>query len=400
MAETILRGPGFQVGSLMDGRVEPSDGPDMEYQGSGFFDVRYSPINKDSIIQGRVLGHLNNPFAVMTDCIPQATGTSALAVAANITLNTAMTLVTVAPGGTSASTAIVPLIPFQGNASSVVNVLAIDFGFTYGTTTATNTTIVVPDSTLFTVGQWIVVGGGGNAGKTLPLITQVTALTDATHIVVGTAPSGSLTNAPIGNANQYATYARPLVTGGSQVAPTAVQPYSYAGVAALLNPPETGTRNVTITANVSASVTGTFTVSGYDIYGVAMNEVITPVANTTVAGKKAFKYIKSVTPSYSDAHNYSIGLGNLAGFHLRTDKWEYTNLFFNGAFATTSNGFLAATTAASGDVRGTIDVSNASGFNSAFDGSRRLAVMASLPLWNIINATPLNAVPMYGAAQT
>jgi hypothetical protein len=404
MAETVFRGPGMSLGALLDNRVEPTDGPGVEYQANSFPDIRYSPAANIGVGFARIPGHLNNPYTVLCDNIPSSTSATTLAAAQNATNGTAFTLTTVSPGGSGPGVpslaATVPLIPFQKSASSLVQVLAIDFGFTTGTTTAASATIVVPDSTLFYVGQWIVVGGAGNAGNTLSLITQVKSITDATHIVVTTAPVGALANAPIGSGNAYYTQYQPNTTAGPSVAATAVNPYSFAGVVALLNPPECITRNVTVTGSLSATG-GNVIISGYDIYGVLMTETIAaPASATTVAGKKAFKYITSATPQFTDAHNYSVGIGNIAGFHLRIDKWEYSNIFFNGSFATTSNGWTAAVAAASGDVRGTIDVSNASGFNSAFNGSRRLALMMSVPLWNLLNGTPSNTAPMYGAAQT
>ena len=76
MAETLFRGPGVSIGSLMDGRVESLDGPSMEYQGDIIPDPRFSPANKDSLSPGCIKGYYNNPYFALVDTIPSATSTS------------------------------------------------------------------------------------------------------------------------------------------------------------------------------------------------------------------------------------------------------------------------------------------------------------------------------------
>lgn len=55
-------------------------------------------------------------------------------------------------------------------------------------------------------------------------------------------------------------------------------------------------RNITVTATAvgTADTMGTITVTGTNILGQVMTEVITPVAGSTVAGLKAFKTVTSV----------------------------------------------------------------------------------------------------------
>lgn len=409
MAETVFRGPSYSAGAMLDGRIEIMDGPGLEYQANAFPDVRYFPTRKDGLYAGRVKGFLNSPFVVVADNIPSAAATTTLAAAQAPVAATPLTLTTVAPGGSGAGVPSfapsVPLIPFLKGASSLVTVGAIDFGFTTGNTTAGTASIVVPDSTLFALGQWICIGGVGNAAKTLSLMTQVIASADATHITVSPVPSGTLNNAPIGNANV------PGPLPGS--APTGVDPYTVAGLAACFNPIEGLARNVSITANAGATGQAV-TVRGYDIFGMPMTEVITAVAASTVWGKKAFKYIASITPATTDGgHTLAAGLGDTFGLNLRSDKWEFTNLFYNGGFVTTSAGWLKAdattpATGTTGDVRGTVQVSTggAGGTGTAIatlaaitNGVIRLTFAMTIPLQADVFANPQNAVPLYGQTQ-
>lgn len=402
MAATSFRGPAVALGSLLDGRVEAMDGPGIEYQGDCIPDPRFQPSNLMTFAPA-IPAHLNSPYIVMTDNFPQAFSGNAIAALANAVTGTAMTLTTVTVTGASTKPSMVtgvPLIPFGKTSSSLVNVIALDFGFTTGATTLGNTIIVVPDSTLFTLGQWIVVGGAGNAGKTLSLVTQVTALTDATHIVVANAPAASFANIPIGNANAYAI---------SQGAANAANPAIGIGAAQVWNPIEAIARCLSVTG-VASGTGGVFRCVGYDYFGQQMSEDITAGSGiSTVYGKKAFKYVQSVTPQFSDAHNYSIGFGDTFGFHIRSDKWEYMNLFYNGAFISSSTGWTVADTTTpatrtTGDVRGTVQVSaNGAGTpisgGASTTGSLRIALFMSVPAQNLFNANATSAVSLYGVTQ-
>ena len=425
MADTIFRGPAISLGALMGAmggagalacNIEPWDGPAISYQGDSLPDVRYAPSNKDGMGVGRIPGLVNNPYFVLVDQTPAAVSTTGLAAAQAPTAATPLTLVTVAAGGGGSgqpSAAFVPLIPqpaqtgnsFPNSGSVPISVLAIDFGFTTGNLTAGTASIPVPDSTLFQLGQWIVIGGAGNSSKTAALVTQVTGIADATHISVTPAPLGTLNNAPIGNAN----FNGPFPSNG---AASAVNPYYEAGVLAALNPAECVCRVVSITGNAGSSANNV-TVKGYDLYGMPMTETIAFAGGaTTKFGQKAFKYIASITPATTDgSHTLAAGWGDVFGFAIRSDKWEYMNIFYNGSFATTNSGWLARdltnpATASTGDVRGTVQTSaNGNGgtpsapLNTPTTGSIRLTVFLTVPLWNLINATPLNPVPMFGQKQ-
>jgi hypothetical protein len=412
MTETVFRGPAYSAGSLIDGRIEgASDGPGLEYQANAFPDPRWFPTRKDGSGPGRVPAFLNSPFTVLVDAIPSSTSTTSIAAAQAAASGTPLTLTTVAPGGASGvpSLAPVPLVPFQKGISSLVQVLALDFGFTTGNITAGSATISsIPDSSIFQPGQWICVGGGGNSAKTASLMTQVITVPSATSITVSPAPAGTLTAAPIGSANlPSGPYAPPGVT------PSGVDPYLTAGLARLFNPQEGVARNIQITANAGATG-GNVVVRGWDIYGNPMSETIVAAAASTVAGKKAFKYLATgagnltggIVPQFTDAgHTYSAGPGNVVGINLRSVEWEFLNTFYNGAFATSSAGWTAAdqtnpATATTGDVRGTINVNSGTApLNAAFDGTKRIMIAQTVRLTDDIYTTPINFVPLFGQPQ-
>ncbi len=406
MAETVFRGPGFVAGSTMDARVESMDGPSITYQGDGLPDVRFSPTKKDGLYPGRVPAFLNSPYFVLADNVPQAIGTATIAALALQTASTPMVLVTTQANGATAGNPTlspgVPLIPF--GLITPVNVIALDFGFTTGVTTtgAASTTITVPDSTLFELGQWIYVGGAGNSGKTAPLLTQVLALASATTITVSVGALAAITNAPIGNANQPGPLGPYGLTG--PVLPTSVYPYSMQGLGAFFNPPEALCRAVSITgvAGGVGGATNAFTVNGFDVYGQKLTQTLNgPVGATSVNTAKAFKYVLNITPvvGFTDTtHTYSAGLSDIYGFNVRSDKWEYAYVFWNGAFVTVSTGWTKGVqttpaTATTGDVRGTYAVQSAS------DGTKRLMLAMTVPLYNDTFGTPLFPAAMFGPTQ-
>lgn len=399
---TFFRGPVGSLGPLIgDGSSNdgPYDGPSINYQGGSVPDPRYYPANKDGQGAGRIPCFLNQLDVVLSDNVPSAVSTTGLAAAQAVTAATPMTLTTVAPGGASTVPSLgtaVPILPFGKVVP--VNVLAMDFGFTTGTTVAASATVTVPDSTLLEVGQWICISGAGNSANTASLLTQVLTLATATTITVFPVPTGSLSFAPVGSANLLSSFP-------SGALPNAAAPYVNGGVASIFNPIEGLARCVAIAANTGASGNACL-VSGYDIYGVPMSETITAVAASTVWGKKAFKYIASIVPATTDAgHTLSAGWGDTFGFNLRADRWAYTSVVWNGLFVPSAVGFTGAVAAASGDVRGTIQLSgNGAGTpitaSSASDGTKRITMMMSVPAWNLLNGSPSNTVPLFGAAQT
>jgi len=133
-------------------------------------------------------------------------------------------------------------------------------------------------------------------------------------------------------------------------------------------------RAVSITAAASATY-ATATVNGYDIYGYPMSEAITITAGSTVNGKKAFKYIKSVVLSGGTAdttHAYSVGTADVFGLPLRSDT--FGDIIVNNAASLVATTLITAATnylpadrttpsATTADVRGTFAATSSSGAN-------------------------------------
>jgi hypothetical protein len=426
MAETINRGPYVGLGSLM-GNVNTSsgspvdsvdvyDGPSMLYQGVSFLDPRYFPANKDGLGAGRIPAFLGSQDTFAVNAIPSASTATPQDIAANqaTTNGTAMTLVSAQPSaannGQCAHMPSCPFVPSSGpNAGKIVTVFALDMGFVYGTTTAGSKTVTVVDSNAFYVGQWVVIGGAGNSGATIPLITYVTALPTATTVTIFNAAVAAVTRAPIANANNYMGFpANPVATGAS--------PYVLGGVGRFFNPTEGVARAVGINAAAGAAG-GIFTVVGYDIYGNPMSEAITVGAGAAVAyGNKCFKYIASVTPNVTDAvAHYGVGVSDTIGLNLRSTLWEHMITFVNQAMLTAATGFTAALALQSGpsttttaDVRGSMQVGtrgNNTGVGAAgaaggpLSGTVRVAIRVGVTPAAMTLATPANSQTVYGVAQ-
>ncbi len=423
MAETIFRGPGVSLGSLMDGRVEGFDGPSVGYQGDIILNPIFSPQPKDGLSVGRMHGWYNAFYTVSVDAIPQATSTTTVAASQtpSTTIGAPLTLVTAQAGTAASVTVFTPGIPIQPlGTNSVVTVAALDFGFATGTTTASSSTIVVVDNRNFQLGQWLIIPGVGGTTN-IPLFTQVTAFGTAspanfTTLQVSPVPGTALSNVPIGQANLYSNFL-PAGTqfGPGPPLPNAYEPYRSAGLAAGLDPAQAVTRNLVVQASGATSGTAALLVTGYDVYGQLMAEKITCNSTNSVAGLKAFKYIQNITvllpATTGSSALVTVGVGNTLGMNMRSDRWEFSDIFYNGGFALNSQGWTAATTVlatnTTGDVRGAVTASTllvgtssgSAAVGGALDGVKRITIFQNVQFYNAISATPLNFTSVLGVAQ-
>lgn len=428
MADTNFRGPVNSMGPLEvdagnTATISPLDGPSLFYQSVGFPDIRTTPFAKDGFRSGQQPGFMVIPESYAVDAFPQAASTTLLGAAQLATANSAMTLVTVATNGPAAGVASraigVPIIP-QGTTVVTTASIALDFGFATGTTVAASSTVAVNDNTLFALGQWIVIGGAGNAASTVSLLTQVRTIStsNTTSITVSPSPATALSHAPIGGANLFGSDSLPLATqfGPSAASANAHSPYLAGGLARIANPRELSARNVSVTVGTTTATTS-FTVVGFDVWGQRMSELIGPVIATnrqftTFFGSKAFKYVMSVTPTTTAVGTASLGVGDVFGMPMRADEWEHAHIRWNGCVVPTSLGFSAAATTApatntTGDVRGTIQVStNGTGTAATVataavsNGTARLVIIQNPGVWNTLFGTPNNTVPLFGVTNS
>lgn len=432
MGETNWRGPLNAMGSLevdagTTASIQPFDGPSGFYQGIVYPDIRGAPFPAEGTAPGRASGFLDIASQFTIDNKPQANATNVIATSQVATTSLAIALVTAAPAGANAGspqlTVAVPILP-GGTTVVTTAPIALDFGFTTGTTTAASSTVVVYDNTQFTLGQWLFIGGAGASGNTAGLFTQVTAIATAnfTGINVFPLPTGSLNNAPIGQAALYGSGLLPAQTqfGPGSVTPTAINPNVLAGLYKVHNPREAIARNLSITLVTGGVATAVgFLALGWDLWRQPMSELITVPATTsatTAYGKKAFKFISSITPQSASTggNSYAVGVGDVFGFPMRADEWEQTQILWNGCQVPTSLGFTGAVsttgspaTNTTGDVRGTIQVSTVGGGSAAAvataqvsNGTARLCVIQNAGVWNQIFGTPINTVPMFGNANS
>jgi len=423
MAETIFRGPGVSIGSLLDGRVEAFDGPSIGYQGDIILNPLFSPQPKDGLSPGRMHGWYNAFYTVSVDAVPQASSSTVIAASQvpSTTAGVALNLVT-ACAGTAAGVTVfapgVPVIPTVTGTGAPVNVGVLDFGFTTLNLTANNTAVVAVDNRLFTLGQWLVIPGAGGTTNTA-LFTQVTVIstTSTTAMNVSPAPQTTSNNVPVGQANLYSNFL-PTGTqfGPSNPVPNAYEPYRLAGLAAGLDPAQAVTRNLQVAAASIGSGTTILVVTGYDIYGQLMAEKFTCSGTTVQQGKKAWKYISNIVTSGAGATSgtpaaVTVGVSDIIGMNIRSDRWEYSDIFYNGGFAINSQGWtagiLGTATNTSGDVRGMVNASTilvgaSSGSASAggvIDGVKRITIFQNVQFINSIMGTPLNYTSMLGIAQ-
>lgn len=418
MADTNFRGPIGAMGSLevqggTSASVEPLDGPSYFYQGATFLDPRGAPFAKDGTAPGRVPAFMSNPSVILVDTIPQAAGTAVLAAVQVATAATPMTL-TAAPGTNfstgAASIAVgVPVIP--AGTTTVTTAIALDFGFTTGTTTANSSTINCFDNTWFQQGMWIIVGNVANAGGTQSLITQVQSVSsNGTTITVSPSPATAL-GVPIGGANLFGSGLLPPAAnfGPSNSSATAVSKDLVAGLQRIHNPAEQSARNVSVTASASTGGTAAILVTGLDLWQSLMTELITASGTTTIYGKKGFKYILSAVPQTTQAANFTLGIGDTFSFPLRLDQAQYLEAWAGGTSVGNLIGVTTAVTTpatnTTGDVRGTIQLSgNGAGTpissQATTNNVNRLFLIVDPPLRSLINTTPLNLTPMFGTAQS
>lgn len=132
-----------------------------------------------------------------------------------------------------------------------------------------------------------------------------------------------------------------------------------------------------ITINTSTTARA-ITVTGYDIYGQLMSEVITvSVAATPVTGKKAFFQVITLAISGS-ATAVTVGTSDVLGLPIRVTDFGYIqHIGFNNTLAdaagTPVNADQATATTTTGDVRGTYTPA------SATDGIKRLVMSIAVP---------------------
>lgn len=134
---------------------------------------------------------------------------------------------------------------------------------------------------------------------------------------------------------------------------------------------------------------GTFVIRGYDLYGQPMTETLTGASGApgTATGKKAFKFIASITPAGTlSGSAVTAGTTDIIGFPIYADEWPMIEIFYGTppailAVVAAATGFVAAdstaVSAVTGDVRGTYVLASSS------DATKKLVMRVKLQPWNL-----------------
>ena len=213
-------------------------------------------------------------------------------------------------------------------------------------------------------------------------VTSGTAMTLPSTTANGVTVASSVTNF-----NTGLNVTGLLAIGG----PTGRVKFGSSGTIQLWDSTTMLSRVLSITG-VASGTGGAFKIAGYDVYGVPMTETITVGAGVnTVSGLKAWKYVASVTPQFTDAHTYSVNTTDVIGFPLAS--YYFGDLFINypSLGITASTGYLPAVTTSpatstTGDVRGTYALQSAS------NGTNRIIITQTPLIANIGSITGLFGV--------
>jgi hypothetical protein len=410
---SVITGPVIVSGNTNPQQLSDSDaGPSLVFQGQGLLDPRQvSTI--DAAPGSNIYGFYNSEMVSLVD----------QQILAGATVFTVAPGYVVAAGGTGPTTAIsgvtnsannatnLPIVPF-GQAKIPTNVVTVpvtlDFGFLYApsgnntvATTSGSAVITLGNASAnkyFTKGQWVAVPGAGSS-TSLPWIGQVVSISGVSvtlstkagqTIAAGSAGVGTLDPNGVG-----------------------VWPWAVAGCTALFDPTQAVSKVVSVVSS-SASDNTTFNIvlRGYDVYGVPMTESIQLNGTGVVIGNKAWKHLVSyqftksgggTTAGTVTVSTATAASNVIVGLPLRSDFFEYMSIYWNATFQTANTGWVVADATSpalstSNDIRGVVKLGT-NGYTTAPNGVVRFAAFMSVPAYNAINATNLNANTLTGVTQ-
>jgi hypothetical protein len=263
--------------------------------------------------------------------------------------------------------------------------------------------------------------GSGVTAKSLGFFNNtgtvdfVPASINSIAFVVNTASSGTSTFTLAAASSANGTFSTTIIapeTGnvtGTLIcidSTATVLSFGSAGTLGVWNPAAGAGRNITIkpSSNLDA---GSYSIAGRDIYGYKMTETIAG-GSTSLAGKKAFKYVSSVTNTTTPTSTgILVGFGDVFGFPLAVSYvglnatvYQSTNPFGSSAAVVALSSVVvvlastvATQTSTTPDVRGTYASSVASNAVS------RLQMLVTPPAASIASITSTNVAPLFGATQ-
>lgn len=394
---------GFVASNTGVGDHNTDAGPNAEFQGDGIIDPRFI-YSKDKVqgYTGKVPVHFSMPYLESCNTIPIAAAAANIASVAGVSSGVPLVLASANVAGVTINVPICP-IGYQWNGQAPVNVLALDFGFEFGNVTSGNPTIMVANAFDFSVGMPLVIAGVGNAAGTACLMTTVQSIPTNTTITLANTPLASANPTPIGMGNIWGPAEDVYNLANST--PSAAQCFVAGGPGLFLDPRQALARGLRI-VGATGGTGGTFTVFGYDIYGMPMHETITVGAGAVTGwGVKAWKYIVSITPNFTDnTHAYTVGTSDVFGFAYRVSTWEQTDTSYNATFVNAATGttlglsLLTTPTATTADVRGTVQTSANGGGTPIASGTPTTGTISSLALSGIRLAMA-QTIPVFDAVR-
>lgn len=398
MAITALSGPLVVFGQQPAGvgptpDYNPDLGPSLFYAGAGILDPRaaysYAPGQGSTALTAGFVGMDN---ITTLNVVPYTAASAAIVASANPTSAT-LTLVSAASATTGVS--IIPSIVradtnVVDTGVSGAGLVGID---TYASFTAsiagTVMTVTANSAGPICIGMTLLTAGGtGTLASGVTVVGYGTGVGYVGTYIVSTSQT-------IGSGTITASLSRATLASGID--------FGSNGGLTPWNPMAILGRAVSITAAASATYT-TATVNGYDVYGYPMTEAITITAASTVNGKKAFKYIRSVVLSGGTAdttHAYSVGTTDIIGLPIRSDFFgdilvNYAASLTATTLVTAATGYTASVqttpSTTTGDVRGTYTLQSASS-----TGANRLIIRQSPQLYNVGSIAGLFGATQFSA---
>src|SRR5215472_242101 len=246
-------------------------------------------------------------------------------------------------------------------------------------------------------------GWGGSDYLTIKQVPSTAATNNIVNAQTGAGGTPLTLAAPAGGISAATVAGRSVLA--IDVAQTGIAYGNPAQVRAY-DPRQSIARALRYVSGTAGDTTQTLTVRGYDLYSQPMSEVITLNGTTTVTGKKAFKYVFSITPS-ANTGAISVGTTDIIGMPILVPNqigvstpgvsgWPMVWIYWGNppVAINVSTGFLTGdttspATATTGDVRGTWLLSSAS------NNASELVITQFITPWQVNPTAGLSAATAY-----
>jgi hypothetical protein len=245
-------------------------------------------------------------------------------------------------------------------------------------------------------------------------VDYIPASINSSAFVVNTASSGISTFTLAAASSAGGTFSTTIIapeTGrvtGTLIAidsTAAALTFGSAAGLAVWNPAAGTGRNITIKPSSNLDG-GTFTIAGRDMYGYKITETIAG-GSTNLAGKKAFKYVSSITNTTTPTSTgILVGFGDTYGFPLAVTYVGInaivaisSDAFVSGANALLSSASVALASTVATQTSTTPDVRGTYLSSTASNATQRLQMQIWPPATAMAAVTSTNVAPLFGGTQ-